>query len=351
MSVRFDPEVVLGQVLDGKYRVERHIGSGAMGSVFRARHARLPRSYAIKLLHPRLLSDSKLLKRFEREAELAARLSHPNVIGVVDIGEIDGVTFIVMDLAVGPTLAELLAAAPFDPLRACRLIRQLCDGLSHAHGHGLIHRDLKPDNVIVESRGGGEAVRIADFGIAILREGTESPDRLTTGGIVLGTPHYMAPEMATGSAFDHRVDLFALGVICYELLTGRMPFDGSGVDVVQAYVHDEIPAMAARVPGLLVDPLLEAFTRRLLAKRPEERHIDAASGRDHADEIARVLLARPTVPLPTLGPAGAAVASRRLTPPEAHVLGSAKTVAIATLEQPVLVERSRHGDASKRKPG
>ncbi len=332
-SARLDPDAVLGHVLDGKYRVERHIGSGAMGSVFRARHARLPRSYAIKLLHPRLLSDSKLVKRFEREAELAARLSHPNVIGVVDIGDVDGVTFIVMDLAVGPTLTELLADSPFDSLRACRLIRQLCDGLAHAHGHGLIHRDLKPDNVIVESRGGDEIVRIADFGIAILREGTESPDRLTTGGMVVGTPHYMAPEMSTGRAFDHRVDLFALGVICYELLSGRMPFEGSGVDVMQAYIHDEIPAMAPRAAGLRVDPLLEAFARRLLAKPPDDRHADAASARDHIDEIAHALLARPTVPLPSLS-----VGPLPVTPPDACGLGSAKTVALATPEQPALAD-------------
>ena len=336
MIPRLDPGVLLGQVLDAKYRVEQHLGSGAMGSVFRARHVRLPRSYAIKLLHPHFLSDAKLLKRFEREAELAARLSHPNVIGVIDIGEIDGITFLVMDLGVGPTLAELLVQAPFDPLRACTLIHQLCDGLAHAHGHGLIHRDLKPDNVIVEPRGGDEVARIADFGIAILRDGSGSSDRLTTGGIVLGTPHYMAPEMASGVAFDHRVDLFALGVICYELLAGRFPFDGNGVDVVHAYVHDEIPAMATRVPGLFVDPMLEGFTRRLLAKSPDDRLPDAASAREQLDLITRVLRGRPTQPMSYVSTAPHALSSRPLTPPEANALGSAKTLAIATLQQPAV---------------
>jgi len=330
----FDPDQLLGHVLESKYRIEEHLGSGAMGSVFRAQHVQLARSYAIKLLHPRLLADAKLIKRFAREAELAARLSHPNVIGVVDLG--DG--FLVMDLAEGPTLAELFAQAPFEPLRACRLIRQLCDGLDHAHGHGLIHRDLKPDNVIVASTAGDEVARIGDFGIAILRESTESSDRLTTGGLVLGTPHYMAPEMAGGRAFDHRADLFALGVICYEMLTGRLPFDGSGVDVVHANIDLDTPPMTARAPGMIVEPLLEAFTRRLLMKQPEQRPPTAAIARDLIDAIARELASRPPAPAPPKRAARprAMIAPLRLTPPEAAALGSAKTVAIATLEQPLV---------------
>jgi eukaryotic-like serine/threonine-protein kinase len=339
-SRQLTPGTLVGQVLDTKYRIERHIGSGAMGMVFRARHVRLPRSYAVKLLHRRLLSDQKLLKRFQREAELAARLSHPNVIAVVDIGEIDGNTFLVMDLGEGPTLSEVLVQAPLDPLRACRLIQQICDGLSHAHGHGLIHRDLKPDNVIVETRGGEEVARIADFGIAILREHSAS-DRLTTGGLVLGTPHYMAPEAASGRAFDHRVDLFALGVISYQLLTGRFPFDGNGVEVVHAYVHDKIPAMAERVPGLIVDPMLEELTLRLLAKQPDDRPADAAAAREQLDELMRILRGRPPQPMmhrPVVAPPDVA---RNLTPPEANALGSAKTLAIATLEQQQLGVGSR----------
>jgi serine/threonine protein kinase len=296
-AARLDPGDLVGKIIDGKYRIEAQLGSGSMGIVFRARHTRLLRQYAIKILHPRLLSDAKLRRRFTLEAELAARLSHPNVIGVTDMGELDGHSFIVMDLGTGPTLGNLIEQGPFDPLRACRLIRQLCDGLAHAHVRGLIHRDLKPDNVIVESSDGSEVARIADFGIAILRESVGSPARLTTSGLVVGTPHYMSPEMATGSEFDHRLDLFALGVICFEMLTGRLPFEGSGVAVMHAYVNDEIPPMMARAPGVFVDPLLEAFTRRLLSKRPEARPADAATTRDQLDEITSALLARPTMPL------------------------------------------------------
>lgn len=149
----------------------------------------------------------------------------------------------------------------------------------------------------MEARGGDEHARIADFGIAILRDGSDSLDRLTTGGIVLGTPHYMAPEMAMAGPFDHRVDLFSLGVICYELLTGRFPFDGNGVDVVHAYVHDDIPAMSARAPWHSVDPMLEGFTRRLLARSPDDRPPDAATAREQLELITRVLRGRPTQPM------------------------------------------------------
>lgn len=326
---------MVGQVLDLKYRIEEHLGSGAMGNVFRARHVKLPRSYAVKLLHPRLLSDPKLRQRFAREAELAGRLSHPNVIGVLDVGEVDGVAFIVMELASGPTLAELLGQAPFDALRACRLIRQLCAGLEHAHTQGLIHRDLKPDNVIVEQRDGDEIVRIADFGIAILRESIASSDRLTTGGIVLGTPQYMAPEMAAGFTFDHRADLFALGVICYEMLTGKLPFDGSGVDIVHAYASEAVPAMAERVPGLAVEPLLEELTRSLLARHPADRPATAGAARDAAAYVERMLFARPTAPMRARASRMQPAVMPHATPHDAEALGSAKTVAIPTLEQPV----------------
>lgn len=319
-----EPSELVGQVLESKYRVEQHLGSGAMGSVFRARHVRLPRSFAIKILNPRFLSDPRLLKRFVREAELAGRLSHRNVVGVLDVGEIDGVSFLVMELATGAPLSLLMEKAPFDPGRALELVRQLCDGLHHAHHHGLIHRDLKPDNVIVEASDGEEVARIIDFGIAVLRDADGSGDRLTTGGIVLGTPHYVAPEVATGKPFDQRADLFALGVIFYEMLTGRLPFEGDGVSVVHATVFRDVPAMSTRVPGLLVDPMLEAFARRLLARNPAERPATAAAARAMVEELQRRIPPREHA---------------RTPPPDAHAsetlaLGSAKTLAIATLEQP-----------------
>ena len=167
---------LIGEVLANRYQIESKIGEGAMGAVYRAKHVKVGRAFAVKLLHPRLLEDHKVLQRFEREAELAGRLRHPNVIGVVDVGETtDGMRYMVMDFAEGPDLATLLNEAPMPPQRITHIVRQLLEGLFHAHENGLIHRDFKPENVIVERDDHDtEVPRIVDFGIAILREGGDS---------------------------------------------------------------------------------------------------------------------------------------------------------------------------------
>ena len=188
---------LIGEVLANRYQIESRLGEGAMGSVYRAKHIKVGRPFAVKVLHPRLLEDEKTLQRFEREAELAGRLHHPNVIGVVDVGETtDGLRYMVMDFAEGQDLAALLAEAPMPPARIHTLTRQMLEGLYHAHEAGLIHRDFKPENVIVEKdTHGAEVPRIVDFGIAILREGGESSaakGRLTCGacrsGLLGGMP-------------------------------------------------------------------------------------------------------------------------------------------------------------------
>ena len=267
---------LIGEVLANRYQIESRLGEGAMGSVYKARHVKVGRPFAVKVLHPRLLEDTKTLQRFEREAELAGRLHHPNVIGVVDVGETnDGLRYMVMDFAEGHDLAALLAEAPMPPERVINLTRQMLEGLYHAHEAGLIHRDFKPENVIVEKDTHGDEVpRIVDFGIAILREGGTSSDgtgRLTTNGLVLGTPHYMAPEQAVNDPIDHRIDLFALGIMIYEMLCGKLPFDGHGAEVARANLLLDPPLIADRVPYLEVDPLLEALSRRMMAKKRDAR--------------------------------------------------------------------------------
>ncbi len=266
-----------GSILADRYVIEAQLGDGGMGTVYRARHAKIGRAFAIKVLHRSLTDNPKAVMRFEREAELAGRLSHMNVASVVDVAVTDdGHHFMAMEMAPGVSLAELLDSdGPFSESRVLDIAKQLCRGLQHAHDHGLIHRDFKPHNVIVEQLPGGrEVARIVDWGVAILREDAgdvDTDDRLTTRGIVVGTPHYMAPEQARGNAIDGRVDLFALGLICYELLTGKLPFDGSGVDVAHANLSQPIPRMSERAPEVHVDPLLEALVHNLLAKHPDDR--------------------------------------------------------------------------------
>ena len=286
-----EADKLIGETLAHRYHVEMRLGEGAMGTVYRARHVKVGRPFAVKVLHPRLLDDGKVAQRFEREAELAGRLRHANVIGVVDVGETpDGLRYMVMDFAEGVDLATLLDG-PMPAERIIHLTRQLLEGLYHAHEAGLIHRDFKPENVIVETdMYGAEVPRIVDFGIAILREGTDTPDgagRLTTNGLVLGTPHYMAPEQAVADPIDHRIDLFALGIVVYEMLCGKLPFDGTGAEVARANLMLDPPPIAQRVPYLEVDPLLEAFARRLMAKKRDHRPATAKAARELLDLIEK----------------------------------------------------------------
>ena len=302
---------LIGQVFAGRYQLEQRLAEGAMGAVYRARHVKLGRAFAVKVLHRRLLEDKKVAQRFEREAELAGRLRHVNVIGVVDVGETpDGTRYMVMDFAEGEDLAALLEEAPFAPARIINLVRQLLEGLHHAHEAGLVHRDFKPENVIVERDDHGvEVPRIVDFGIAILREGgDDAHGRLTTNGLVLGTPHYMAPEQAVADPIDHRIDLFALGIVIYELLCGRLPFDGSGAEVARANLLLDAPPIAQRVPGLEVDPLLEAFARLLMMKKRDARPPTAKAAlellelieHDRGAATVALQVVAPAVPVPAV---------------------------------------------------
>ena len=266
-----------GEIVEDRYRIEDELGQGAMGVVYRARHVRVGRAVAVKVLHDHLVSDPSMVARFEREALVAAKLAHKNVAGVLDVGE--GV--IVMELAEGRPLADVLFTEVLDRDRVINLVRQLLEGLAHAHGVGLVHRDLKPENVIVERDDHGvEVPRIVDFGIAVLRDAAaEGGRRLTEHGVVLGTPAYMAPEQAHGDAPDPRNDLFALGVMLYEMLAGKPPFDGGGVEVILANIRSDPPSILRR-SGRDVDPLLEQLAKKLMARALSDRFATARAALD-----------------------------------------------------------------------
>ena len=269
----------MGSIVEERYRVEAELGAGAMGSVYRGRHVRVGRTVAIKVLHDHLVRDPEMVARFEREARIAAKLKHPNLVTLIDIGTTpDGKKMMVLEFAPGRPMSELVCT-PLRPERVITLARQLLLGLEHAHGLGLVHRDLKPENVLVERTSDGvEIARIVDFGIAVLREGDDSVDncRLTTAGMVLGTPMYMAPEQARGERVDHRADLFAMGVIVYEMLAGKSPFEGSGIEIMMQNITLDPPSILARA-GRSVDPRLEAFARKLMAREASDRFQSATA--------------------------------------------------------------------------
>ncbi|HWU89481.1 MAG TPA: serine/threonine-protein kinase [Kofleriaceae bacterium] len=279
---------LVGKLVVGRYLVEGKLGSGAFGTVYRGRHTKLNRPVAIKVLHAHLVHEPTILERFRREAMLAARLAHPNVVGVLEAGETgDGRQLMVLELADGRPLTALLGE-PLPRERVIRLVQQILLGLEHAHAAGLVHRDLKPDNIIVEHHdGGGEVPRIVDFGIAVLRDPEETlGSRLTATGQLIGTPLYMAPEQAKLETLDHRTDLFALGVIVYQMLAGATPFSGAAVDVAISNMSRDPPPIAQRT-GVDVDPLLERFARKLMARQLEDRFSSARAALHALDLIER----------------------------------------------------------------
>jgi serine/threonine-protein kinase len=293
-------DALLGQIVLDRYELEAVLGAGATGTVFRGRHVALPRKVAVKVLHDDVASEPTMLARFRREAEAAGRLHHPNLSGVIDFGATAaGSPLIVMDLVEGPSLRAILdAGEPMPRARLLHLVRHILRGLDHAHAAGLVHRDLKPDNVIVaRDDHGGDEPRIVDFGIAALwTDEATSGGRLTETGTLLGTPVYMAPEQARGERVDPRVDLFALGVMMFEILAGTAPFDGSALEIVVANMEQDLPPIAARAPHAQVEPVIELFLRKLAARDPARRFASADAAlavldvleRDPADAAVRL---------------------------------------------------------------
>jgi serine/threonine-protein kinase len=265
---------LVGQLVLDRYIVDEELGSGAMGVVYRAHHAKLGgRMVAIKVLSDDLTNEPTMVARFHREARAAARLHHPNVVSVIDTGELaDGRHAMVMEFAAGQTLAEVITVYPVRE-RVVRLVRGVLRGLEHAHANGVVHRDLKPSNIVIEfADDGAEVPRILDFGIAVLHGDEGGGGRLTETGMIVGTPQYMAPEQAKGEAIDDRVDLFAVGVMVYEMLAGVAPFSGSAMEVALANIAKDPPPIAKRAPKIAaVDPLLEAFAKKMMARRLEQR--------------------------------------------------------------------------------
>jgi serine/threonine-protein kinase len=258
-------------IAGGRYRVERVLGQGAMAKVLLAHDAELGREVAVKLLDEGLAADPSFRARFAREARVAAGLSHPNIVTVFDVGEADGRPFIVMELVPGRTLEERLrrdGALPAKDVLA--IARQVCAGLEHAHANGLVHRDLKPGNLIERDDG---TIKIADFGIARAVEGTE----LTEAGTVVGTAAYLAPEQAEAGTVTPATDLFALGAVLYELLTGRQPWKVESLAQLAGRREVTPPELPASTPR----GLREAIERSL---RP-----DAEDRPSSAAEFARLL--------------------------------------------------------------
>lgn len=259
-------------LLAGRYRLDAVIGRGGMAEVLRARDETLQRDVAIKLLHGHFTDDPAFQRRFRQEAQSAASLNHPNVVGVYDTGEQDGRPFIVMEIVEGRSLQEVIAHGGLTEDRALEVTADTCAALQYAHERGLVHRDVKPGNILLAEDG---TVKVADFGIAR----AINADTVTQTAAILGTAAYLSPEQARGRQADTRSDIYALGVVLYELLTGDQPFRGDSA-VTVAYQHvQELPTPPRELDATL-SPAAEAVVMRAMAKNPANRYQDAASMRD-----------------------------------------------------------------------
>jgi serine/threonine-protein kinase len=268
---------VTGHLLDGRYRVGRRIARGGMASVYEALDTRLDRVCAVKIMHAGLGGDDSFGERFKREARAAARLSHPNVVSVFDQGEdpsIDGGTlYLVMELVPGHTLRDVIRdQAPMAPAKALAAVEPIVSALAAAHRSGLIHRDIKPENVLIADDSSGAAVKVADFGLA--KAVSADTQHTATGGVIIGTVSYLAPELVVEGTSDARADVYAAGVVLYELLTGEKPHAGeSPIAVAYQHVHEDVPPPSRLVPG--IPPYLDALVARATARDRTQRPADA----------------------------------------------------------------------------
>jgi serine/threonine-protein kinase len=266
---------VVGELIAERYELEELVGSGGMSSVYRAHDRLLERSVALKILHEQYTRDEGYVERFRREARSVAQLTHPNIVTVIDRGEQDGRQFIVFEYVDGMNLKELLdEEGPLPVHDAIELGLQVARGLSFAHEQGLVHRDVKPQNVLID--GDGRA-KVTDFGIARSLD----VDGMTITGTVMGTSNYIAPEQARGQPVDEQTDVYSLGCVLYELLTGDVPYDGDNfVSVAMRHVNDPVPSVRDRRPD--VPPRLDEAIRRAMAKDHQERFASMAG---FADEL------------------------------------------------------------------
>ncbi len=271
----------IGRDIANQFKILEKIGSGGMGSVYKAEQPDMRRFVAIKILHPRYLSRPDLVSRFRREARAMSHLSHPNTARVFLYGQLDdGACYFVMEYLAGKNLAQTVRAeGPMDVTRAVNIMVQVCGALEEAHKQGIVHRDLKPENVFLTTQGGiADYPKVLDFGLAKVTEREMRPGSLilTQEGMVFGTPEFMSPEQARGEKLDGRSDIYSLGIIMYELLTGKLPFDANQpMEFIQKHIKEPPISLAKRAPNRDWPQGLWEVLEKSLAKKPDQRFATA----------------------------------------------------------------------------
>ncbi|MDT4898730.1 MAG: eukaryotic-like serine/threonine-protein kinase [Acidobacteriota bacterium] len=338
---------LLGRTLDEKYRLDERLGTGGMGTVYRATHLLIDRPVAIKVLNSRYVEDEAAQVRFRREARAAGRLQHSNAVTVTDFGTTsDGLVYIVMELLEGHTLRDVLGReAPLDVARAVSIMLQISSAVGAAHAAGIIHRDLKPANIfIVQRKDAPPFVKVLDFGIAKLAaealDDDDDPQTLTQVGAMIGTPRYMSPEQCDGAPLTPAADVYSLGIILYEMLTGTTPFNGTSPLAI-AIKHSSQMPRSPREFVATIPNVLEAVVLRALEKKPEDRPANAEAFRQELYAVAERLglehadsLSAPTIE--SLRSAGTETPSGRLVI-DIERLRQSRAAASAAAAQPEVI--------------
>ena len=297
-----DDQFAIGSVLDGRYRIDGVLGTGGMGRVYRAEHTKIGKSVAIKVLHADLHRNREASQRFQREAIASGRLDHPNIVGVSDFGVLDdGTCYLVMEVLEGESLGDRLARdGHLAWLEAVDVLRGVLAGLRHAHERGVVHRDIKPDNIYLATKDGESMVKILDFGIAKLYAGSADDPASTRAGLTVGTPAYLSPEQAVGGEITPASDLYSASVVMYEMLAGRAPFeDKDPLAMLGAHVGRRPPAFSVTAPGVEVPPPLEDIVQRGLIKAAAERIATATDYLAWLDTVAPPAVPHGHVRMPT----------------------------------------------------
>ena len=275
-----DVDPFVGKVIDGRYEIQQRVGEGGMGVVYKARQMSIDRVIALKMLNQQMQGDQQWVQRFYNEAKACSRLQHPNTIRMFDFGQTqDSRLFMTMEFLDGISLRQALENGPLAPQRVVKVLIQCCASLAEAHSIGIIHRDIKPDNVfLLNMAGSPDFVKLLDFSVAKLLEG----DRMKTqAGVVFGTPQYMSPEQGRGSPLDARSDLYALGVLAFEMLTGNVPFnDDNPMTVIQMHLHGQIPPMPDAIPYQV-----QLVVRRAMEKDPSRRYQSSGEMMQHCQQV------------------------------------------------------------------
>lgn len=273
---------MIGRVIGGRYEILQRLGAGGMATVYLANHRLLERKVAVKILNPEYASDEEFVRRFRREAQAAASLSHPNIVSIYDVGHEGDIHYIVMEYVPGETLKELInREGPLPVRQAVDIATQICDALVCAHRNRIIHRDIKPHNILLTKDG---RAKVSDFGIAR----AAASATLTHSGSIVGSVHYFAPEQARGSITDEKSDIYSLGIVLYEMLTGKVPFQGeSPISVALRHVQERIPSPRETVPT--IPPEVERIVMQAAERDPQQRYQSAAQMLGDLRRVARML--------------------------------------------------------------